>query len=402
MTILDTENRIRRLIWFGAFALCALTVLTITVAVALARWGVLDRPPNKTVGQPGGKACLVARGDVISRAAWSADGREVAFSRLDTSLWPVLRYFLTGGRKPRSAVRNAPMHLEAVDAAAGVKRRIFHGSMPEMPSVASWSRHGYVYADVAAAFLKPGSDVSTIWAIHAASGVSRQLTTGHRDLAPIASPNGHTIAFTRGELGRRSLFVMPAGRGALARVATDVDHFHPFEWAGDGEIVFLSRPPRAGSDASDAVRGIGIVDIRTRHVRSLLRAERITGFCVVGDEAAYAANLRPGANGEWLGSRFRLVDLRTGRTRSLGAMEGRSAYYLRAGPDHSVLFLSPSLGRRAIRGDVYRMDLGGKLTRLTDFGDVVQLYASPRGAFVAFLRRDQPQRESLWVMQVGG
>jgi TolB protein len=94
---------------------------------------------------------------------------------------------------------------------------------------------------------RPGHGAHAIYLLPSAGGASpRQLTTGSAGSFFHAwSPDGRTIAFTRGSASRADIFTIPAAGGTETRLTTDTVNDGP-DYSPDGQFLYFDSA-RSGS-----------------------------------------------------------------------------------------------------------------------------------------------------------
>jgi Tol biopolymer transport system component/DNA-binding winged helix-turn-helix (wHTH) protein len=159
-----------------------------------------------------------------SSPTWSADGRSLAYLRIETAATELL-VGLPDGSPARLVARLAPPNY-------GLQYRLM-----------DWSRDGRWF--VVAHSDAPGKPLGLVL-VSAVTGETRKLTEPRQlvggDVDPRFSPDGSTISFIR--LIHRShqeLFAIPAGGGEARPLTADEKQISAHDWMPDGRtIVFAS------------------------------------------------------------------------------------------------------------------------------------------------------------------
>jgi DNA-binding winged helix-turn-helix (wHTH) protein/Tol biopolymer transport system component len=172
-------------------------------------------------------------------AAWSRDGREIAFIRVD-------------GKRCRYLV---------VPASGGSPREV--GACAQ-PNRFAWSPDGN--ALVAGG---PASPSRVLHTIDLRDGSRHPFAYTHpadaQDLAPAFSPDGKWLAFQRG-VSRADLWIVPATGGEPRRITRLGTNFYGFAWMPDGRALVAARYAEHGlrlsriDVASGAMIDLGIED----------------------------------------------------------------------------------------------------------------------------------------------
>jgi DNA-binding winged helix-turn-helix (wHTH) protein/Tol biopolymer transport system component len=172
-------------------------------------------------------------------AAWSRDGREIAFVRHD-------------GKRCRYLV---------VPASGGTPREI--GACTQ-PNRFAWSPDGNTL--VAGG---PASPSRALHTIDLRDGSRHPFPYTHpadaQDLAPAYSPDGKWLAFQRG-VSRADLWLVPAAGGEPRRITRLGTNFYGFAWLPDGRALVAARYAEHGlrlsriDIASGATTDLGIED----------------------------------------------------------------------------------------------------------------------------------------------
>ncbi|GAB3299621.1 alpha/beta fold hydrolase [Epidermidibacterium keratini] len=95
--------------------------------------------------------------------------------------------------------------------------------------------------------------VSSLWRLPIARGEAKRLTEGESDSSPAYSPDGHTIAFLRGDDKKRpQLWVLPADGGDGRPLTEAPLGVSSFAWSPDSaKIAYAARVPEQGRYGTD-------------------------------------------------------------------------------------------------------------------------------------------------------
>jgi Tol biopolymer transport system component len=156
----------------------------------------------------------------IGPLAWSPDGNEIAFKRLEVRLGAIYIIGKDGGT-PR----------KAVDLNNG-----------DLSSMIDWSPDGTQLAFSDAA---PGGGNLAIYLFNLKSGEKRKLTSpppeDWGDWSPALSPDGQTIAFKRvTTYWVDDIYLVPVAGGKVRRVTADRRGIWGHDWMPDGESLVLA------------------------------------------------------------------------------------------------------------------------------------------------------------------
>jgi Tol biopolymer transport system component len=311
-------------------------------------------------GRPVGEPLAVTQGLGMRSAAFSPDGKRLAYSR---GAW-VANVF----RVPILADRPA--------------------TWADAQQVTS--EHAYIeFVDVSpdGTLLTVSSDRrgnQDLWLLPAAGGEMTPLTTDPTpDWSPRWSPDGREIAFYAYRSGNRDIWVMPS-RGGPARQLTS----HPAQdtdptWSPDGhEIAFWSL--RTGDS------GIWLVDAKGGEARFVTTAGADTG------------EWSPDGHGFVVEKQGRLYRVaKAGGEPVLLSPAAEQVYTLRFAPDGQSIYYSVITGPRE-KHDFWKLSLGdGKVSRLTKLegrrGNIGYDFATD-GRYLYFTWREDDG--DIWVMDV--
>jgi Tol biopolymer transport system component/predicted Ser/Thr protein kinase len=227
------------------------------------RGGAMDlwRQALGNDGSPEGAPEPVTSGIGMRDAAFSPDGRKLAYSRGRTvgNLWkvPILEdrpatwadaqqltfeqayiesFDLSpdGKRLAVSSDRSGNPDLWTMPAEGGPMQRLTTDPTPDWEP--KWSHDGSEIA-----FYAYRSGNREIWVMPAGGGAARQLTRGQAEnVNPDWSPDGKEIAFSSARGGNPDIWVVPASGGEPRQIATGIGaDFFP-QWSPDGESLVFS------------------------------------------------------------------------------------------------------------------------------------------------------------------
>jgi len=166
-----------------------------------------------------------------AQAAWSPDGRQIAFTRQ------------SNGDKA-----DVPQDVFLISSEGGAERKL-----AETWRGLSWSSGAKEIAltRVPNEGTTPSTQLGGISLVSVENGQSRVLTTGYRDSFPVFSPDGKWIAFKRQATGSAAqIFAIRAEGGVATQLTFDpLQPIRASTWTPDSrEVVFASL--RSGSDGS--------------------------------------------------------------------------------------------------------------------------------------------------------
>ena len=169
-------------------------------------------------GQPVGAPLPMTTGVGVSSAAFSPDGRKLAYSkgRVMANVW------------------RAPILPDRPARWSDAQQVTFDDAYIEMVDVSRDGERLIVSSD------RAGN--ADLWVLPSGGGSMQQVTTDPTpDWAPRWSPDGREIAFYAYRSGKREIWVQPLGGGAARQITTsEVESSYP-DWSPDGrEIVFYS------------------------------------------------------------------------------------------------------------------------------------------------------------------
>ena len=174
-------------------------------------------PVDPATGRPtGDPAVLLGTTRVESRAAWSHDGKSIAFN----------------------SDRQGDMNLWIRGVADGVERQVTTG--PGGDYQPDWAPNGSTLV-----FFSSRSGNNEIWSVNIASGALTQLTRGPGTKTnPFYAPDGSTIAYHSDQDGRIEAWVMNADGSGARKLTTGGAGGHFMRWTADGKGLFLmARTP---------------------------------------------------------------------------------------------------------------------------------------------------------------
>ena len=309
-------------------------------------------------GRPVGEPLAVTQGLGIRSAAFSPDGRRLAYARgaAVANVW----------RVPINADRPATW-----------------GDAQQVTS-----EHAYIeFVDVSpdGTLLAVSSDRrgnQDLWRLPAAGGEMTPLTTDPTpDWNPRWSPDGREIAFYAYRSGNRDIWAIPSRGGPARQLTSDPAQDTFPTWSPDGhEIAFLSRRAKGS--------GIWMVDAK-------------------GSDARFVT---AGSVGEWSPDGHGFVVVRQGRLYRVAKDGGEpvllsptveQANSLRFSRDGQSIYYSVITGPREKQG-FWKLSLGdGKVSRLTTLegrrGDIGYDFAAD-GRYLYFTWREDDG--DIWVMDV--
>jgi Tol biopolymer transport system component/DNA-binding winged helix-turn-helix (wHTH) protein len=256
----ETEKPIKHK-YFRIWAAIGVAMLALLLVVAVRRFlrarAEVSIPPIEVApltGLPGKEA----------RAAFSPDGRQVAFEVVDGRDNSGIVTALVGGEKPLRLTTDPgdccsswspdgsqiaflrltgrDLAIYTIPALGGTEHKIYTGRRPLYPSL-SWSPDGKLLAFPANA---PDGARSWIAVLSLSDMNTRAITTppdDARDNQAGFSPDGSKVAFERGTIAGvvNDLFVTSAQGGEARRLTFDRCQIEGLSWTADGkEIVYSS------------------------------------------------------------------------------------------------------------------------------------------------------------------
>ncbi len=309
---------------------------------------------------------LTDGGDDDLEGKWSPDGRRLVFTSTRSghkSIWVLelgdgsLRP-LTAGRDEEEYPAWSPDGRQVVYSAGPWGRRDFYliaaaGGQPRKITASSgWAG--------ACAFGAAGTSVichrydrgeGTLERLRLADGSVEPLSLGPDwDYKPTESPDGRWIAFSRSREGPSNIWLMPAGGGPARPLTASPDEDRWPTWSDRGDL-FFHRVVERGLAVKTLDRASGevrtLVGPRERPLQASLDA--------AGRNLVYCAETGSGRV-------LRLLDLRTGTTRTLDTGAGE-ACFPRFSPDGSRIAFA---ARREQRWEIAVIGAdGGGMSDLT-------------------------------------
>jgi TolB protein len=183
----------------------------------------------------GALACLPRTATAQRRAAWSPNGRQLAFT-FDSK-------------------DSAGIYLAGADG-SGLHRLFASGGTESFPN---WSRDGREIV-----FASDSGGHADIYAISVDGTKLRRLTTEAKNTYPSWSPDGKSIAFNSNRAGKWQVFVMRSDGSDVRQVTHRAFAVWNPEWAPDGKHIAIETP-RGGHDPDD----LFVVDVKTGVERAL-------------------------------------------------------------------------------------------------------------------------------------
>jgi Tol biopolymer transport system component len=310
---------------------------------------------GKAIGEP----LAVTQGLGIRSAAFSPDGKRLAYSR--------------GGRVAN--VWRVPILADRPATFAEAEQVTSEHALIEFVDLSPDGKLLAVSSD------RRGNQ--DLWVLPVAGGEMTPLTTDPApDWNPRWSPDGSEIVFYAFRSGNRDIWVMPS-RGGPARQITS----HPAQdvrpaWSPDGrEIAFFSQRPEGN--------GRWIVNAKGGDARFVTEAPVDSGAWAPDGQALVVERQR---------SLYRVAK---DGGEQLIAHTGEQAYSVRFSPDAQSLYYSVITGPRA-KHDFWKLSLGnGKVSRLTKLegrrGNIGYDFATD-GRYLYFTWRED--EGDIWVMDV--
>jgi TolB protein len=236
-----------------------------------------------------GRTRVPSAGNPALSAAWSPDGRMIAYTAVMAQSQPIMLQDLATGRRDVVPTTGTGMNITPEFSRDGRRLAFAHGT-------------------------EDGTDIY-VYDVARACCVTR-LTLGryYDNLSPTWSPDGHRIAFISTRAGLAQLYVMSAD-GSGQEVLAPFDYGSTGQtnapaWSPDGQTVAFHREV-------NGVRQIFVLDLATRTVRQITgegRNEDPT-WAPDGRHLGFVSS-RTGVRQLWI------VDLETGRMRAVGWTAG--------------------------------------------------------------------------------
>jgi len=273
-------------------------------------------------GNPVGDPQPVTTGVGITSAAFSPDGRKLAYSK---------------GRRVANVWRT-PIFPDRPATWADAQQVTFDEAYIEMLDLSPDGHRLIVSSD------RAGNP--DLWMLPAEGGAMQQLTTDPTpDWAPRWSPDGKEIAFYAYRSGNREIWVQPLGGGAARQItSSEVESIVP-DWSPDGrEIAFYS--PRSGNLDVWAVPASGGA---ARRVTDHPGNDSETAWSPDGEWLAFSSD-RSGRDLLWR------VPSKGGDPQKLSeaegflprwSLDGRWIYFVGLGRSAGNLWVVPAAGGRA-------------------------------------------------------
>jgi serine/threonine-protein kinase len=176
-------------------------------------------PVDPVTGRPtGDPSVLIGTTRVESRAAWSRDGKSIAFN----------------------SDRQGDMNLWVRTLADGMEKQVTTG--PGGDYQPDWSPDGTTLV-----FFSSRSGNNEIWSVDIASGTLKQLTSGPGTKTnPFYSPDGSQVAFHSDRDGRIEAWVMNADGSGERQLTNGGSGGHFMRWATGGKALFLTARTPSG------------------------------------------------------------------------------------------------------------------------------------------------------------
>jgi Tol biopolymer transport system component len=169
---------------------------------------------------------LTTSPEADAHPTWSPDGKEIAFMRYVEDRREIL----------------------VVPVEGGPERVIYTATLGPPDSALAWSPDGQFLAFSERASMSEGRPPFSIFLVSVNDRQLRQVTTPppeHSDRLPRFSPDGQTLAFTRGRGRVQDIYLTPLAGSEPKRLTSDGQEVRGLDWTADGkEIVFSSA--RAG------------------------------------------------------------------------------------------------------------------------------------------------------------
>jgi WD40 repeat protein len=116
---------------------------------------------------------------------------------------------------------------------------------------------------------------ANIWVVERSRGTASRLTFGVRDIGPVWSPDGKSIAYSRPP---REIVIVPADGSGAERVVTRVeDGIDIVSWSPDGRFLVITHT------GAPATNGLSLVSLADGSVRRLVRTTGRTGAAISRD-----------------------------------------------------------------------------------------------------------------------
>jgi Tol biopolymer transport system component len=229
-------------------------------------------------GEPQGEPERVTAGIGMTSAAFSPDGRRVAYSRgrVVSNVWrvPILKDRPATWADARQITFD-DAHIEMLDLPRDGKRLVISSDRAGNPDLWVLPSQGGEMEPIAAdptpdwapAWSPDGKEIAfyayrsgnrQIWVQPVTGGVARQLTKGEvENTFPVWSPDGQSLLFTKGQgRGDNEFLVVPAGGGTPRKLAMHPEDKSLPRWSPDGRwLAFDSR--RSGATGLWRARAAG-------------------------------------------------------------------------------------------------------------------------------------------------
>jgi Tol biopolymer transport system component/tRNA A-37 threonylcarbamoyl transferase component Bud32 len=161
---------------------------------------------------------------------WSPDGSQLAFVRATATSAPGVYLVPPLGGRERRVLENVLVPTNTLEWGPQGKSLLF-------------------------AELAPGTDRGAIFQFFLESGEKRRISSPPEtaisgDSAPALSPDGKTLAFTRGNYARRDIYLAPLGGGEPRVLAAQEGMTFSLAWTPDGREIVYAWTPYLGATQS--------------------------------------------------------------------------------------------------------------------------------------------------------